>query len=229
MNVDKKRFRLLIKGTVQGVGFRPFVYNLATSLGAKGFVLNNADGVTIEIENVDIDKFIYLLKAKKPPLSEIEDITIKTLDWFGFEDFKIEESEAFGDKTPSVPPDMGICEDCLKEFNDLNDRRYKYPFINCTNCGPRYSIVLDIPYDRKNTTMNVFEMCEDCKKEYEDKTNRRFHAEAISCPNCGPIYWYEKDGNIYKENIFELMAKDLKDSKIIALKGLGGSYMQCPR
>ncbi|MFP3158551.1 MAG: carbamoyltransferase HypF [Hydrogenobaculum sp.] len=227
MSFDKKRFRLLIKGTVQGVGFRPFVYNLATSLGAKGFVLNNADGVTIEIENVDIDKFIYLLKAKKPLLSEIEDITIKTLDWFGFEDFKIEESEAFGDKTPSVPPDMGICEDCLKEFNNPSDRRYKYPFINCTNCGPRYSIVLDIPYDRKNTTMNIFEMCEDCKKEYEDKTNRRFHAEAISCPNCGPIYWYEKDGNIYKENIFELMAKDLKDSKIIALKGLGGFHLIC--
>jgi hydrogenase maturation protein HypF len=227
VNANKKRFRLLIKGIVQGVGFRPFVYNLATSLGAKGFVLNDANGVIIEIENVDIEKFIHLLRTKKPPLSEIEDITIETLNWFGFEDFKIEDSTTFGDKTPSIPPDMGICEDCLKEFDDPNDRRYKYPFINCTNCGPRYSIVLDIPYDRKNTTMNVFEMCEDCKKEYEDKTNRRFHAEAISCPNCGPIYWYEKDSNIYKENVFELMANDLKNSKIIALKGLGGFHLIC--
>jgi len=223
----KKRFRLLVKGTVQGVGFRPFVYNLAKSLGAKGFVSNTASGVIIEVENVDIDKFINILKAKKPPLSEIEEININTLNYVGFKDFKIEESEAFGDKNPSVPPDMGLCEDCLKEFNDPSDRRYKYPFINCTNCGPRYSIVLDIPYDRKNTTMNIFTMCEKCRKEYENKEDRRFHAEAISCPSCGPVYWYEKEGNIYKENVFETMAQDLKQSKIIALKGLGGFHLIC--
>ena len=223
----KKRFRLLIKGIVQGVGFRPFVYNIAKSLNAKGFVLNTTEGVVIEVEDVDIDYFIYLLKTKKPPLSEIESIELKVLDFIGFEDFKIENSILNENSIPSIPPDMGICDDCLKEFNDITNRRYKYPFINCTNCGPRYSIVLDMPYDRKNTTMNVFPMCEKCQKEYEDKDNRRFHAEAISCKDCGPVYWYEKDGKIYKEDAFEEMARDLKNSKIIALKGLGGFHLIC--
>ncbi len=224
-----KRFRLLIKGTVQGVGFRPFVNKIAKELNVKGYISNTSTGVLLDIETYDLDIFLNLLKAKKPPLCEIYSIDIEELALAHFIDFKIipsfeEEEEK---KIPSIPPDMGICENCLKEFNQKEDRRYKYPFINCTNCGPRYSIVIDTPYDRKNTTMRVFDMCEGCKKEYTDISNRRYHAEAICCPNCGPKLYYVKDGVFYEDDVFKRLKKDLENSKIIALKGLGGFHLIC--
>ena len=223
----KKRFRLLIKGIVQGVGFRPFLSRLAKDFDLKGLVLNTSYGVLLDIETEDISIVLYALRAQKPPLCEIENIIIKELNTVGFEDFKIKPSKKTKRKSISIPPDMGICDDCLKEFNDTKNRRYKYPFINCTNCGPRFSIVRDVPYDRENTTMKTFSMCESCKAEYKDITNRRYHAEPISCKDCGPSLFYVKDGVYYKDFVFEKLKYDLEDGKIIALKGLGGFHLIC--
>ncbi|EDM24044.1 carbamoyltransferase HypF [Caminibacter mediatlanticus] len=229
------RYKYIINGIVQGVGFRPTVYKIATSLNLKGYVLNSSDGVIIEIEGKNRDKFLNELKNNLPPLAKIEKIECFKLPLKNYKDFEIKYS-INTTKTTSISPDISVCEDCLKEMRDKNNRRYLYPFINCTNCGPRYTIIENIPYDRVNTSMKKFKMCENCKKEYENPIERRFHAEPISCYECGPKLsvkfkiengkWAVKDFNREIKKI-EFIANKIKEGKIVAIKGLGGFHLVC--
>jgi hydrogenase maturation protein HypF len=225
-----KTFIFKIYGRVQGVGFRPFVYRLAKELNLKGYVLNSSSGVTIVLqgEKEIVDKFIDKLKKDAPPLSKIEKIENSFLDLEEFNDFTIYESredEGFN----FISPDIAICEDCLKELFDPKDRRYKYPFINCTNCGPRYTIIEDMPYDREKTTMKIFKMCEDCEKEYKDPESRRFHAQPNACFECGPEIWIENlnEGKILKDDVFKELANLLQKGEIVLIKGVGGFHIVC--
>ncbi|HLG30209.1 MAG TPA: acylphosphatase, partial [Candidatus Brocadiales bacterium] len=183
-----ERMQISARGLVQGVGFRPFIYNLATKFSLSGFVQNDTDGVLIDVEgnNDSIKEFLACLVKSPPPQAIIEDIHYTTLPPGGYKGFIIEESAVKDSKVAMVSADLTACPDCLKELFDPKDRRYRYPFINCTNCGPRFTIVKDIPYDRMKTTMSGFTMCPDCNKEYHDPTNRRFHAQPNACPVCGP-------------------------------------------
>ena len=222
-----KRLRIEVKGIVQGVGFRPFVYQLAHRLGLKGWVLNSTEGVTIEVEGTEdlLERFIEDLKLRRPRLARIDEIQVNELPPADYRDFTIRKSQKKEDTIPVIPPDAAICQDCLRELFDPEDRRYRYPFINCTYCGPRYSIILALPYDRPNTTMREFQMCEDCKREYEDPMDRRFHAQPVACPVCGPkLILLSPEGEVLaeKEEALRLTAEYLRDGKIIALKGLGG-------
>ncbi len=227
--MDKKRVRIFVKGIVQGVGFRPFVYNLAESLGLKGYVINSSKGVTIEIEGNEIASFINKLKSEAPPLSQILSIETIDLPYHGYKDFRIEESRDEGSFT-LISPDVSICNDCFNEMLDSNDRRYLYPFINCTNCGPRYTITKCVPYDRPNTTMSVFKMCRECTKEYHDPRNRRFHAQPNACPMCGPrveLFYKGKKFKDKKQNPIKQAIEILKKGEILAVKGLGGFHIAC--
>ena len=221
-----KSTRLLVKGTVQGVGFRPFVFQLAVKMGFKGFVKNTPKGVEIHIEgNPDVDLFLKKLKKDAPPNSKLTKVEVHSGELSGYKDFSIEVTSE-GESSVSAPPDLFTCKDCLKELFNPADRRYRYPFINCTNCGPRYSIINSLPYDRHKTTMESFSMCLECKNEYEDPTNRRFHAEPIACPNCGPEIYFLENGKSSKNGI-ETAAKRIKAGKIVGLKGLGGFHLLC--
>ncbi|MHB8842296.1 MAG: acylphosphatase, partial [Candidatus Aquicultor sp.] len=177
-----------ITGTVQGVGFRPHVYKLASTLGLNGWVINTTAGVTLRLEGPKetIASFQERLRTSPPPLATIENFTARDVESEGFSAFFIHESKAAPDTEISIPPDVGTCADCLREYRDPGDRRYGYAFTNCVNCGPRFSITRTAPYDRKNTSMHAFELCEDCAAEYTDPLNRRFHAEPNACPVCGP-------------------------------------------
>ncbi|WP_345325503.1 acylphosphatase [Candidatus Villigracilis proximus] len=183
--------RVDITGIVQGVGFRPFVYNLATRLELKGWVKNTSAGVEIEVDgNHDtLDLFIQKLRDEAPALSSIDGFSASFRPANGFSSFDIRHSESVDGAFQPISPDVSICPDCLRELFDPNDRRYHYPFINCTNCGPRFTIIKDIPYDRPKTTMAGFPLCPDCEREYTDPTNRRFHAQPVACPVCGPKVW----------------------------------------
>ncbi len=220
--------RLLIKvsGTVQGVGFRPFVYGLATELGLKGFVANTSRGVTIDIEGKGAIEFLRRLKSEAPPLSSITQVTVEHLPMFGYEDFRIVQSmnaEGF----TLISPDMATCEKCSSELMDPVDRRYRYPFINCTDCGPRYSITRSVPYDRPNTTMQAFTMCRECEAEYTDPADRRFHAVPNACPACGPhVELYIGDKKAEGDPLV-MAGEILKQGKVLALKGLGGFHLAC--
>jgi len=219
-------YRIKVYGIVQGVGFRPFVYKLAKSLDLRGWIYNSIGSVDILIqgEEENIKKFIDILKNSPPPLSRIEKIHIDIIeDEKSYDDFSIIESkEDIGFNF--ISPDIAICDDCLREMRDPKDRRYSYPFINCTNCGPRYTIIEDLPYDRDKTSMKIFEMCEECKKEYHDPLSRRFHAQPISCFNCGPNIWID---GLKSDNIFKDISDFLKENKIIAIKGIGGFHLMC--
>jgi len=185
---NSTEMKIFIKGTVQGVGFRPTVYRVAKSLGLRGYVLNKGSNVEIGIkENKDVEDFLNSLMKKLPPLAAIEEIEIKDDSISGFEDFKIMNSSK-GEKTSVTPVDTAICEECVRELFDEDNRRYLYPFINCTSCGARFSVIENVPYDRANTSMHEFEMCEKCLAEYTNPMDRRFHAQTISCPGCGPKY-----------------------------------------
>ncbi len=220
--------RIQIKGIVQGVGFRPTVWKLATSLGLTGFVRNDADGVTIEIEGENTERFINELKANPPPLSKITELTVKSSNpWKNPRSgFKIIESEEGVEKSVQISPDISICEDCQRELFDESDRRHRYPFINCVNCGPRYSIINDLPYDRPNTSMAGFELCADCAREYSDPEDRRYHAQPVACPACGPKLWFhnvEEASSLWPSRWVEA----IKSGKIIAVKGIGGFHLVC--
>lgn len=217
-NISKKRLKLDIRGVVQGVGFRPFIHKLALENSLSGHVFNNGKGVVVEVEgfNVSVEHFLQNLKEKQPPLSRIDTIDIQSRDLQNTQEFSILRSDDAEVKT-MVSPDIAMCQDCRDEMNDPTNRRYKYPFINCTNCGPRYTIVKELPYDRKNTSMQEFEMCEECQKEYIEPTNRRFHAQPISCFDCGPTLNFS----------IEEFAGYINDGKIVALKGLGGYHIVC--
>ncbi len=212
--ISRRRYRA--RGVVQGVGFRPFVYRLACAHGLAGYVLNDGDGVLIEVEGRQIDRFALDLRSKAPPLARIESLTSEVMDPLGEGEFSIVESVASG-HTALIPPDVATCDECLRELFDPADRRYRYPFINCTQCGPRFTIVRAVPYDRPNTTMAGFPLCPDCRREYEDPLDRRFHAEPIACPVCGPQL---------SMPLAEAVAV-LDEGGILAVKGLGGYHLAC--
>ena len=221
------RLRLIIHGIVQGVGFRPFVYRLAVEMGLHGYVINTPQGVVVEAEGERewIDSFITRLEKEKPSLAYIQGMEESYLDPLGYDRFEIRESNFVGKKGALVLPDIATCPDCLSEIFDRRSRRYLYPFTNCTNCGPRFSIIRALPYDRPNTTMATFEMCEECRAEYEDPTNRRFHAQPIACPKCGPhLELWDEKGSVITTHADALgeAVKAIRSGKIVALKGLGG-------
>lgn len=237
MKIETRKIQ--ITGIVQGVGFRPFVYNLARSHKLKGFVLNDSSGVAIVVQGKteDIHSFENQLKKKPPPRSKIVSCISNEMESKEyFIDFSIRLSPSGGKKSAAVSPDLDICPECLKEMLDPDNRRYLYPFINCTNCGPRYTIIQDIPYDRPKTTMYSFKMCESCQSEYNDPANRRFHAQPNACPKCGPhltlLDSFQNTvlkGRSSSENqrFFERVAELLKSGKIIAVKGIGGFHLAC--
>jgi hydrogenase maturation protein HypF len=223
--------RIEIKGIVQGVGFRPFIYNLARKCHICGYVLNDTNGVEIEAEGkkTDLDKFLRGIKTSPPPQSRIEYINVKKIALRGYKNFVIKESQKKEEKTVSVSPDLATCDDCLNELFDLKDRRYNYPFLNCTNCGPRLTIIRDIPYDREKTTMSVFEMCPKCNEEYYNPQNRRFHAQPNACPVCGPKLTLidHKKFEVETSDPVDLTIKLLKEGHIVAIKGIGGYHLAC--
>ena len=228
--MEPVRRKIAVKGVVQGVGFRPFVYNLAKSLHLKGYVNNSSQGVTIEVEGESVETFVDRLTAEAPPLSQIMSVEVKPLPYHGYHDFRIMESEDEGSFT-LISADVSVCDDCFREMLDKSDRRYLYPFINCTNCGPRYTITESIPYDRPNTTMSAFTMCPACKKEYDNPGDRRFHAQPNACPVCGPQVELRvagaKAGVNSGENPIKETIRLLKEGKVVAVKGLGGFHIAC--
>jgi hydrogenase maturation protein HypF len=220
--------RVSIKGVVQGVGFRPFVYKLARELRIKGFVTNTSEGVAIAVEGEGLDRFVERLRSESPPLSKIMSIEISPAEARGFRDFTIRESRETGSYT-LLSPDISVCGDCLNEMFDGRDRRYRYPFINCTNCGPRYSITQSVPYDRTNTTMRVFAMCPQCAAEYADPGDRRFHAQPNACPACGPqVSMIGGAGAaVVTEDAVHKAIELLRAGMILGIKGLGGFHISC--
>ena len=228
----EKHLKIHLTGAVQGVGFRPFVYNLAKRLNLNGYVINDTHGVIIEIEGKeqDINQFLISLQTEKPPLAHIFSQEIEELPLKGFKDFEIKKSESKGKKEVFILPDISTCEECLKEMNDPENRRYRYPFINCTNCGPRFTIIEKLPYDRPNTTMKKFKMCPDCEKEYKNPKDRRFHAQPNACPVCGPhisLFTSDKKFISEKEQALKDTIEFLKQGKILAIKGIGGFHLVC--
>ncbi len=225
-----ERAKVTVRGIVQGVGFRPYVYALAGSLNLKGYVTNTSDGVSIDVEGENLADFIARLPAGAPGLSQIYEVAVSPLPARGYTDFRIVESTEEGRFT-LVSRDASICDDCLKELFDPKDRRYLYPFINCTNCGPRFSITQSVPYDRPNTTMSVFEMCAECRGEYDDPKDRRFHAQPNACPKCGPRVEFAVQSSKFKvsekEDPLESAVRLLREGAIIAVKGLGGFHIAC--
>ncbi len=225
-----KAWEIRVRGLVQGVGFRPFVWQIANRAGHKGEVLNDASGVLIRLAaNVEeIDAFITVLRETPPPLSRIDRIEKSALKFSaGWPDFQIRESEA-GEITTGIVPDTATCDDCLAEILDPGDRRYNYSFTNCTNCGPRLSIIQAIPYDRDKTAMAGFKMCALCQKEYDNPANRRFHAQPNACPTCGPHLWVsDAEGKIVEGDPLRVTANLLKQDHIVAIKGIGGFQLAC--
>ncbi|MDO9575791.1 MAG: carbamoyltransferase HypF, partial [bacterium] len=225
--------QILIKGIVQGVGFRPFVYRLAIRHNLTGFVQNSGDGVLIEVEGDEnnLNEFVQKLKSESPPLSTIRGIVCKNQPLVGYSKFLIKGSTFCDNRNVLISPDIAICDECLVELFDPFDRRFRYPFINCTNCGPRFTIIHDTPYDRPKTTMQEFLMCDSCQKEYENPLNRRFHAQPNACPECGPevrlVHSPEFIVHSKGREAIEETVKLLKESKIVAIKGLGGFHLAC--
>ena len=223
--------KIVVKGIVQGVGFRPFIYKNATKNNLKGFVNNTSKGVFIEVEGYeeDITSFIEEIKHKPPVLSKVTDIKIIDKEIEGYTNFKIIESKEEEEAITLISPDIAICDDCLRDIRDKNNRRYRYAFTNCTNCGPRFSITKKVPYDRENTTMDVFQMCSECREEYNDPLNRRFHAQPNGCSKCGPrVYICNKEGNkIISNDPIKDIVKEIKNGKIVAIKGIGGFHLAC--
>jgi hydrogenase maturation protein HypF len=223
--------RISVRGVVQGVGFRPFVYQLAVKHNLRGWVRNTSEDVKIEVEGGvrDIDRFLSGLREQAPPLAHIEAITTENGVPAGYEKFEIKASIAEAGKYQLVSPDIATCPDCLREIFDPEDRRYRYPFTNCTNCGPRFTIIADIPYDRPNTTMKAFKMCPECQREYDDPLDRRFHAQPNACPACGPqLELVDNQGKqVSCDDIIRKTGKLLREGGIIAVKGLGGFLLAC--
>lgn len=226
-----KRAGIRVTGIVQGVGFRPFVYRLAQEYKLHGFVLNDEKGVWIEVEGEEtvIENFVKALKERKPAMAMIADLVQSELTLQSEKDFVIQESQAAKKRFAFISPDLATCPDCRRELKHAEDRRYGYAFTNCTNCGPRYSIIKDVPYDRPKTTMEPFRMCRDCQREYEDPLNRRFHAQPNACAVCGPSYCLlDQKGQTIKCNdpLKEARAR-IKDGAVFAIKGIGGYHLVC--
>lgn len=238
---DVARLRLVVRGVVQGVGFRPFVHRLASELALRGWVLNSTEGVVIEVEGdpTALGAFRRELVVRKPPLAVIERVEATPLPPVGYAGFTIEASQGQENGFVLVSPDIATCPDCLREMQDPADRRYHYPFTNCTNCGPRFTIVRDIPYDRPKTTMAGFALCPDCAREYHDPADRRFHAQPVACPVCGPQVWLVERtdhstaaagpacGATCGEKAIQRVRQLLAQGRIVAIKGLGGFHLAC--
>ncbi len=228
-DIPKQRLYLKIRGAVQGVGFRPFIYRIATELGLVGWVNNSAQGVFIEVEGnkKQLKTFLGRIELEKPPLSLIESIEVSWLEPMGYKAFEIRASVT-GEKSAVVLPEIATCPDCLGEIFDHTNRRYQYPFTNCTNCGPRYTIIEELPYDRKHTAMKGFQMCPQCQTEYENPLDRRFHAQPNACPQCGPhLELWDRTGKIRTQHFSALLetVAAIRQGKIVAVKGLGGFHL----
>jgi len=223
--------RISVRGVVQGVGFRPFVYQLATKHNLKGWVCNTSGDVKIEVEGERrvLDRFLDDLVAQAPPLARLEDVSVTSHAPQGYSGFEIRHSIAEEGKYQLVSPDIATCKPCLGEVLTPGDRRYRYPFTNCTNCGPRFTIIEDIPYDRPKTTMRNFKMCPQCQREYDDPMDRRFHAQPNACPRCGPsLKLVDGAGNpVPGDDVLATAAGFLKEGKVLAIKGLGGFLLAC--
>ena len=229
---ESLRAKITVHGAVQGVGFRPFVYRLATQLRLAGWVLNSSQGVFIEVEGpLDLlQQFLARLEKEKPPLAIIQSLESSFLDIVSYQGFEIRYSDDTGPKTALILPDIAICADCLRELLDPSNRRYRYPFTNCTNCGPRFSIIEELPYDRPNTSMRRFQQCPACDAEYHDPLNRRFHAQPNACSTCGPhLELWDTSGNVlaYEDAALLNAAELIRQGKIVALKGIGGFQLIC--
>jgi hydrogenase maturation protein HypF len=234
---DELRLKVTVRGAVQGVGFRPFVFRLASELGLKGWVKNSTQGVFIEVEGARsrLEQFLLRLEAEKPPRCSIQSLEPSWLDRVGYGDFEIRPSDSHGARTTLVLPDIATCSDCLREVFDPANRRYFYPFTNCTHCGPRFSIIEALPYDRPNTSMKKFRMCGRCQAEYEDPRDRRFHAQPNACPVCGPrLQLWDSKGKVLagggvggngSRQVLEEAATALCTGKIVAVKSLGGFHL----
>ncbi len=227
------RQRCTVTGVVQGVGFRPFVHRIANELGLTGFVGNDSGSVFLEVQGPGgcIDEFHRRLRAEAPPLAIISNVTIQEVaaDSAFDNTFRIAESRTRAGAGTPIPPDIAVCDDCIAELFDPGNRRYRHPFITCTNCGPRFTIIQALPYDRPATTMSVFPMCERCAAEYQDPTDRRFHAQPIACPNCGPALWFDSANDRVSESDGALSAAQdaLASGAVVAIKGIGGFHLAC--
>jgi hydrogenase maturation protein HypF len=222
--------RWILTGRVQGVGFRPFVYLLAQRFDLKGVVQNQLGQVMIELEGETsvLDDFSSALITDAPPLSRPHITSISSIPPRGFTSFQILDSASAGETHIHVPPDLYLCADCQREMNTSQDRRYRYPFINCTQCGPRYTLITSMPYDRANTTMAGFALCDACRDEYEDPASRRFHAEPIACPQCGPqLEFVSGDARLQREAALDACIVALRRGEIVAVKGIGGYHLMC--
>lgn len=227
MAIERRRLR--VTGIVQGVGFRPFVYGLAQQHQVSGFVGNDSRGVFIEIEGdrAALDAFTDMLESSPPPLAHVESVSVQRIPAQNTNGFAIIASQHQSDARTFVSPDLCTCDDCLRELHDPADRRYRYPFINCTNCGPRLTIIHGLPYDRPQTTMAVFPMCAACQREYDDPANRRFHAQPNACPDCGPQIEFVAKGQRVAGDALALTVAALQAGQIVAIKGLGGFHLAC--
>src|SRR6478672_7745788 len=226
MNV---RRHIEVSGIVQGVGFRPHVYRLARERKLSGEISNTPSGVTIEVQGPQetIDDFVVRLRQEAPPLAKITGLAMADLPCNGDREFRILASRRGEAVHTLISPDVAVCDDCLREMLDPQDRRYRYPFINCTNCGPRFTIVHDIPYDRPHTSMSVFPMCPACRAEYEDPLNRRFHAQPNACWDCGPRIelWDRQGRNTFSRDPIAEAAAGLTAGMVVAIKGLGEFHL----
>jgi hydrogenase maturation protein HypF len=232
MTATAARLKVVVRGAVQGVGFRPFIYRLATELDLAGWVLNSAQGVFIEVEGAPagLREFLLRLEREKPPRAIVQSLESSFLDATGYEKFEIRYSDDAGAKTTLILPDIAPCADCLHELLDPADRRHRYPFINCTNCGPRYSIIEALPYDRAHTSMRGFVQCPACDREYHDPLDRRFHAQPNACPACGPqLELWDGQGTVLaaRDEALRGAEEKIRKGAIVALKGVGGFQLLC--
>ncbi|MGH2443922.1 MAG: acylphosphatase, partial [Chloroflexota bacterium] len=228
---ERERRSISVHGIVQGVGFRPFVYSLARREELVGWVRNDADGVYMEVEGSPgaLKRLTSALQHESPPLARVDSINWEPMPLGGERVFSIEPSRGSSQRRALISPDVATCDDCLRELFDPADRRYRYPFINCTNCGPRFTIIQSIPYDRPATTMAAFTMCPECRREYQDPLNRRFHAQPNACPECGPrTHLLDHAGRDLTEGDAVAQAADLiRGGAIVAIKGIGGYHLAC--
>ncbi|MGH2721740.1 MAG: acylphosphatase, partial [Actinomycetota bacterium] len=225
---DRIRRALRVRGIVQGVGFRPFVFNLAERLGLGGHVLNDAEGVVLEVEGppAAVAAFEAELRDRPPPLARIDGTEAEDRPPTGETVFRIAGSVAGAERTALVSPDVGTCDDCLAEIRNPAERRFRYAFTNCTNCGPRFTITRDVPYDRPNTTMAPFPMCPACAAEYSDPRDRRFHAQPVACPACGPsLRLTGPDGEGLPGDPLAATVRLLAAGRVVAMKGIGGYHL----
>ena len=231
-----KGYEIVIKGIVQGVGFRPFIYNLAIELGLNGWVSNKGSDVIIYIDATEqqMKNFVTLISQKAPVLSKIQNISTRSLPLNRFSSFEIRKSEAVQEGVVFISPDVCTCQNCINELKDPKDKRYQYPFINCTDCGPRFSIIKGVPYDRHNTTMNCFKMCSFCEGQYVNPADRRYHAQPVCCFDCGPGLYFKLagehncvEGGETRNSAIHKAAQYIQQGKIVAIKGIGGYHLCC--